>query len=174
MRRLLVFAVFGCCSCGGTEAVEGTYEVTAHVESGDDCGTLLEPAAAPETFFKIAKDSFFGQELMAYYSCTSATACDESIDIKRSAFEENDGAWIGDYEFSVGSWTGDPPNVDCTVTAALVTMAEEGAGVKLRVEMGRLERTISNEDDCDGDLLRANRDEVVCQSIEEITGKRVD
>lgn len=166
--RLPVLAAFAtmvctaaaCAGDGGgglkPDPFEGLYLASSETHNDDACDAEGPDIGAPtQEYFRLDIDSFFGTRALGWFGCTSATECDEDLNLLFSFYEkdENDDwtttVWSGPYyidsacEFSEGIRTlsGDPEGeirIDTTLssTSALgMSQAEcEDADVEALVD----------------------------------------
>lgn len=183
--------VWGLAGCGGEDGEPdpflGIFEVTGHSLSEMGCDTpnpLVDPSScfgcAVETpFFKIKRQSLFGQSFLSLVGCESAAVCDDAedpdtIDLTGAIFEGKEGGvWVGRaYASAYGGAT-------CSFTQVEWELGEYAGGIALtRTTLRNTPESPSgmlDEEGCDA-LVDSPppRDELTCDALETVLADAVD
>lgn len=157
----------GSAGCGDDPDLSGTYQVTSHTYSADDCA-VEGAAVADPAFIRFEKDEFFGVELFSLSGCASAadSECSEPTMLAMPFSDPVDNGYRGEVSYSSSS----PP--DCSLGYLLGTARLEGDGV--RVEMRRFAETLAlPEAACDTDEAKDRGDSMPCDGYEVIVATLV-
>jgi len=174
-------------ACGDdTDPYVGTYEVVSHTLVDNGCGNAPAPVTSgtscftcmvEKPFFKVKKQSFFGQSLHVVVDCDSATACDDAgddpdtINLGSAFFDRNGGGGrIGTADAAAYG------GASCSYTGVRLSMVSTSEGVKLTRTESRLKAGAASEalgEDACLDLTDnpPPADQLECNSIEEVVGR---
>jgi hypothetical protein len=177
IRRIAVVSLFcalavGTFGCGDDDPMnspyEGVYQVDSHTENNDGCDAEGD-AIDDDDIFKLGMDEWFGTRFLAYYDCTSADECEDSISLFGSFYERSGDGWVGEGT----SWSYFDGTCNVSLSEGKLNFDD---GDSIRIERRRYsgELTVDNEDECDEDLIEEHRDDLVCDSLEVIIASPVD
>ena len=181
---ILLAVVPAFAACGGgddgppkSDPFEGVYEVTSFTENPASCTAEGPEEVYDDPYFKLDIDTFFGTRLLAYYSCTSPTVCDEESILITSSFEEDNGDnWTIaiQYAFHGGG-------TNCTIGETVKTLTGDPdleTSIMVRGEQSSTDQSL-DEDACVGDnveledLVDEYRDQMTCESLDVLRADRV-
>jgi len=188
--RLAVLGAALCLTaCGGDDDSTpnpflGTFEVTSHTLSEMGCdmpNPLVEESSCfgcvvESPFFKIKRQTFFGESFLSVVECESATVCaddgddEDTIDLGGAILDQKDGDdWVGHaYAASFGG-------ASCSYTETEWRLTETEAGIELvRTVLRNTPESPSGMLTGDACLDQVDtppaRDELNCDSREIVSG----
>lgn len=124
---ILAAGLTGCGGDGddGGEFV-GTYEVTKHTLNDTSCDAEGPAVTDGDAFFKLVMGDIMGFPILEYYSCTSATECEDTSDLFKS-FAKIGGQWSIQTQVASGI---DP---ECNLSEITGPLQKTELGVKLEL-----------------------------------------
>jgi hypothetical protein len=171
MFRLSI-SLIACCAllgiavgCGddepGGSPFEGVYSVDRYTQNNDSCDSEGAPAQGDD-FFKLALVGEGDDQYLAYYACSSADDCSESVNLSKSFYERDGDDWVG-LEIRTERL------IDtCEIDIDENRLGDDSNSV--RIERRTLAGAVERDDDigCDEKRARDNRDQLTCERFDVI------
>jgi len=159
---LLLAAPLTACNGDGSRAgagtYDGTYMVTSHSRNDTSCDAPLDPVVDGYEYFQLEQTTLFGQPMLAWHDCDSATSCESDISLTGS-FVTIDGEWRMRSSYSSGG-------TDCLVGLNDGTIENTADGIRIEIRRYSGSFTVATEDDCQPELAEERMDELTCESLE--------
>lgn len=160
----------GLTACGGGDDdggdFVGTYEVTKHTLNDTSCDAEGPAVTDGDAFFKLEMGDIMGFPILEYYSCTSATECEDTSDLFKS-FSKIGGQWSIQTQVASGI---DP---ECNISEITGPLEKTELGVKLELRTTQATITLSGTEECDTDLVDKYSDQMVCGRYEVLEATRL-
>ncbi|MFC1654647.1 hypothetical protein ACFL2F_02475 [Myxococcota bacterium] len=158
----------GLTACGGDGSdFEGTYEVTKHTLNDTACDVEGPEVTGGDAFFKLQMGDLMGFAILEYYSCTSATECEEYSDLFKS-FAKLQGKWRIETQMASG-W-----DTECNISEAQGVLEKTDLGVKLEIRTTQAAITLTGTEECDTDLVDKYSSQMVCGEYEVIEATKLE
>jgi hypothetical protein len=153
-------------SCGGDDGgvfgeYEGVYKFTVH-RIATDCELpedQWQDGDEVGKHFRLASSDFFGQSILCWNDCNSATECEDECNLFRSFM------LVGGKPGSVFNMTMGTGG-SCTFTSGGATLEVTETGVKWTYVQESVAKTDLPEDECDTDNVDKYKSEMTCDRIE--------
>lgn len=149
--------------CGDDEPTgspfEGVYSVDRYTQNNDSCDAEGSPAQG-DNFFKLALAGEGDDQYLAYYACSSADDCSESVNLSKSFYERDGDDWLG-LEIRTERL------IDtCEIDIDENRLSDDSGTV--RIERRTLSGAVERDDDigCDDKRARNNRDQLDCNRFD--------
>ncbi len=144
---------------------EGVFKVTSHTRNEMDCATPGAAVTDGDTFFKLSEETLFGQKILAYRSCTTATTCATDPSLFESFIDEGQG-WMRQVKTSGGSGT------SCSLGLVEGPLVETATGFTLDTKTSKGDIMLGANEKCDTDIIDAHRTDMMCTGVEALVAER--
>lgn len=163
---------------GGGDPYEGLYQTAGFTSNFDGCDAEGPAETYSDPYFRFVDENFFGTRILAYYACTTADDCDDSVLVNKS-FEDREG---GTWTQSIGyvSWS----SIDsyCAITEEFVTLdgdPDPETGIAITTTFSSTTDGSISQSDCEVDFdellpfVHGYRDQFTCDRLEVLRADRV-
>ena len=167
----LIAAIISIAACGGSSSSDlaGVYQITHHTINETGCDQE-GPESTGYSHFQLSPEEFFGQDLLSFGECQSASPDTCSGLGLFSGYIEMGDEWVSEISSSSGGGS-----LACLLGFSLSTITETGVG-ELRIESRRHSDTDDalSEDQCSTDEASLRGSDMPCDRFEVIVGTLVE